>query len=76
MLDVGPDRPLSTSLSDALLAADEDEYIEVSRDCWDCGWHEEQQIHVESIDTIDGDEVRRQRQLEPPTDDMDEGATE
>ena len=36
-LEIGPDYPLSASLTDALLAADEDECIAVSRNCWDCG---------------------------------------
>ncbi|WP_248898358.1 hypothetical protein [Haloplanus halobius] len=60
-LEVGPDRPLSTSLSDAVLAADEDEQIEVTRDCWDCGWHETRALRVTSIDTTDGDETAVER---------------
>lgn len=60
-LEVGPERPLSTSLPDALLTAAEDESIDVVRDCWDCGWHEERQIRVESIDTTEGDEVAVER---------------
>jgi hypothetical protein len=60
-LEVGPDRPLSTSPIDALMSATEDESIEVSRDCWDCGWHEERQIRVESIKTTDGDAVAIKR---------------
>ncbi|QZP39384.1 hypothetical protein [Halobaculum magnesiiphilum] len=60
-LEVGPERPLSMSLSDAVLAAEEDERIEVTRDCWDCGWHETRQILVESIDTIAGDEATVER---------------
>nr|WP_256031213.1 hypothetical protein [Natronomonas aquatica] len=61
MLEVGPDRPFSTSPTDALLSATEDESIEVFRDCWDCGWHEERQIRVESIETTEGDEVAVKR---------------
>lgn len=60
-LEVGPERPLSTSLSDAVLAAEEDECIEVSRECWDCGWHEERQLHVASIETTEGDEAAVER---------------
>lgn len=56
-LEVGPDRPLSTSVSDAVLAAEEDEHIEVTRDCWDCGWHETRALRVTSIDTTAGDET-------------------
>ncbi|WP_435185730.1 hypothetical protein [Halobellus sp. EA9] len=60
-LEVGPDRPLSTSLSDAVLASEEDERIEVSRDCWDCGWHEMRQLRIESIDTTAGDQTAVER---------------
>ncbi|SIS21552.1 hypothetical protein [Natronorubrum thiooxidans] len=73
-LEVGPDQPLSTSLTDVLLAADEDERINVSRNCWNCGWHEERQIRVESIDTTDGDEVavKRASLVEEITDELAE----
>ncbi|WP_255198505.1 hypothetical protein [Halorarius litoreus] len=60
-LEVGPDHPLSTSLTDALLAADEDECIEASRNCWNCGWHEERQVCVASIETTEGDETAIER---------------
>lgn len=56
-LEVGPDRPLSTSLSDAVLAAEEDERIEVTRDCWDCGWHETRALRIASVSTTAGDET-------------------
>ena len=54
-LEIGPDYPLSASLTDAFLAADEDECIAVSRNCWDCGWQEERQICITSIETTEGD---------------------
>jgi hypothetical protein len=60
-LEVGPDRPLSTSLSDAVLAAEEDEQIEVTRDCWDCDWHETRALRVTSIDMTAGDETAIER---------------
>ena len=60
-LEVGPDRPLSTSLSDVVLAAEADEQIEVTRDCWDCGWHETRPLRVASIDTTAGDETAVER---------------
>lgn len=60
-LEVGPERPLSTSLIDALLTADEDERIEITRECWDCGWHEVRQLRVESIDTTAGDAAAVER---------------
>lgn len=73
-LEVGPDQPLSTSLTDVILAANEDECIDVSRNCWDCGWHEVRQICVESIDTTDGDEVtvKRASLIEEITDELAE----
>ena len=71
-LEVGPDRPLSTSLSDAVLAADEDEQIEVTRDCWDCGWHETRALRVASIDTTAGDAtaVKRAALIDEITDEL------
>ncbi|WP_255246189.1 hypothetical protein [Halolamina sp. CBA1230] len=50
-LEVGPDRPPSTSLSDAVLDATEDEWLDVVQACWDCGWQEERLHRVEAIDT-------------------------
>lgn len=60
-LEVGPDHSLSVSLTDAILAADEDECIEVVRDCWDCGWHEKRQLRVASIDMTEGNEAAVER---------------
>ncbi|WP_042662376.1 hypothetical protein [Haloferax sp. ATB1] len=60
-LEVGLDHPPSASLTDALLAADGDECIEVSRNCWNCGWHEERQVCVASIETTEGDETAIER---------------
>ena len=60
-LEVGHDRPLSTSLSDAVLTEEADEQIEVTRDCWDCGWHETRALRVASIDTTAGDETAVER---------------
>jgi len=56
-LEVGPEQPLSTSLRDAVLAAEADERLEITRACWDCGWQEVRQVRVESIDTTAGDEA-------------------
>lgn len=106
-LEIGPNRLPSTSLTDAVLDAAEDERLDVLRTCWDCGWQEERQLRVEAIDTTAGDdavieratlrekitdelaaiedlktledalaEVRRQRRLEPSTEDANEDATE
>jgi len=60
-LEVGPKQPLSASLPDALLAAEEDECIEITRNCWTCGWNEDRQIRVESIETTEGDEAAIER---------------
>jgi len=60
-LEVGPECPISTSLRDAVLAAAPDELLEVTRSCWNCGWHEERQLRVESIDTTAGDETTVER---------------
>jgi hypothetical protein len=71
-LEVGPDRPPSTSLSDAVLDAAEDERLDVVRTCWDCGWQEERQLRVEAIDTTagDADAIERARLLEEITDEL------
>jgi len=71
-LEVGPERSLSTSLPEAILTAEEDEYIEVSRDCWDCGWHEEREVRIASIETTEGDEtaVERAALVEEITDEL------
>lgn len=71
-LEVGPDHPPSASLTDALLTADEDECIEVSRNCWNCGWHEERQVCVASIETMEGDEtaIKRAALLDEITDEL------
>jgi hypothetical protein len=71
-LEVGPDRLPSTSLSDAVLDAAEDERLDVVRTCWDCGWQEERQLRVESIETTaaDADAIERARLLEKITDEL------
>ena len=60
-LEVGPDRPPSTSLSDAVLDAAEDERLDVVRTCWDCGWQEERRLRIEAIDTTAGDDAMIER---------------
>lgn len=106
-LEIGPNRLPSTSLTDAVLDAAEDECLDVLRTCWDCGWQEERRLRIEAIETTAGDdavieraallekitdelaaiedlktledalaEVRRQRRLEPSTEDTNEDATE
>jgi hypothetical protein len=60
-LEVGPDQPLSTSLSDVVLTAEEDDRIKIIRDCWDCGWHETRALRVASIDTTAGDKTAVER---------------
>lgn len=60
-LEVGPDHPLSASPTDALFAADEDECIEVSQNCWNCGWHEERKVCVASIETTEREKAAIER---------------
>ncbi|EMA03502.1 hypothetical protein SAMN05443574_1237 [Haloarcula vallismortis] len=60
-LEVGPEQPLSTSLRDAVLSAEADERLEITRACWDCGWQEVRQVRVESIDTTAGNETAVER---------------
>ena len=60
-LEVGPERPPSTSLRDAVLAAETDERLKITRVCWDCGWQEVRQLRIESIDATPGDEATVQR---------------
>jgi hypothetical protein len=54
-MEVGPDRPVSASVADALLAATEDEQLMISRNCWACGWAEERAVVIDSIETTEGD---------------------
>lgn len=71
-LDVGPDRPPSTSVTDAVLDAAEDERLDVVRACWGCGWQEECRLRVEAIDTTvgDADTIERASLLEEITDEL------
>jgi len=54
-VEVGRGQPLSTSILDTLLDADEDEDLIILRDCWACGWDEERSVVIESIETTPGD---------------------
>jgi hypothetical protein len=54
-MEVRSERPLSASVVDALLAADEDDEIVIARDCWACGWSEERAVSIDSIETIEGE---------------------
>lgn len=60
------------SLTEALLAAGEDEDVEVVRACWDCGWHEARQMRVASIETTNGDAdaVKRSALIDEITDEL------
>ncbi len=72
-LEVGPDRPPSTLLSDAVLDAAEGARLDVVRTCWDCGWQEERRLRVEAIETTagDADAIERARLLEEITDELE-----
>ena len=54
-VEVGPSMSFSTSLSNAILAAGEDECIKVIRDCWQSGCHEGREVRIEYIEVTDGD---------------------
>lgn len=73
-LEVGPERPISTSLPDAILEAPEDECIEITRDCWHCGWHETRELRVVSIESTAGDgaAIERATLVEAITDELAE----
>jgi hypothetical protein len=72
-LEVGPDKPPSTSLTNAVLDAAEDERLDVVRTCWACGWQEERRLRVEAIDTTAGDDavIERAALLEEITDELE-----
>lgn len=54
-MEVGPDQPLSASVTDALLAADEAEQVIITRNCWACRWTEDRSVVIDSIETTEGD---------------------
>jgi hypothetical protein len=60
-LEIGPEQPISAALTDVVLAAEEGERIEITRVCWECGWHEERHLRVESIETTPGDAADAER---------------
>lgn len=72
-LEVGPDRPPSASVVDAVLAADTDEPIVIDRTCWNCGWQETRHVRVDSIKTTAGDAaaIERARLLDEITEELD-----
>jgi hypothetical protein len=72
-MEVGPDHPISASVTDAVLGADEDEEVIVSRTCWACGWGEDRSVVIEAINTTQGDEatIERARLLDEITDELD-----
>lgn len=54
-MEVGPNQPLTASVADALLAADENEEIVVTRNCWACGWNEDRSVSIDSIEITEGE---------------------
>jgi hypothetical protein len=54
-MEVGPTLPPSASVVKALLAADAEEQLELSRTCWECGWQETRVVRIDSIETTTGD---------------------
>lgn len=71
-LEIEADRPPSTSLTNTLLNAAEDDRIDIVRDCWDCGWQEERRLRVEAIETTAGDvdAIERAALLEEISDEL------
>ncbi|MFC4248260.1 MULTISPECIES: hypothetical protein [Natrialbaceae] len=71
-IEVGPNQPLSASVADALLAADENEQITVTRNCWACGWNEERSVSIDSIEITEGEAhvVKRAVLLNEITDEL------
>lgn len=68
--EIGPEWPMRTSLVDAVLDADVDERVVLSRNCWTCGWSEERLVRIESIDETPGDsDVVERRRLRDTLDD-------
>jgi hypothetical protein len=72
-MEVGPDHPISVSVADAVLDAEEDEEVIVSRTCWACGWGEERTVVIDAIETTDGDEstIDRATLIDEITDELD-----
>ena len=46
----------------------------MTRDCWDCGWHETRQLRIELVGTTTGDEtaVKRAALIGEITDELEE----
>ncbi|MCD2200913.1 MULTISPECIES: hypothetical protein [Halobacteriales] len=49
------------SLVEAVIAADEDDQIACSQNCWNCGWQEKRSIRIQAIERTDGDEQAAKR---------------
>jgi len=71
-MEIGPNQPLSASVTDALLAAAEDEQIILARNCWACGWAEERSVVIDSIETVEGeaDTIERATLVDEITDEL------
>ncbi|WP_115891656.1 hypothetical protein [Haloferax sp. Atlit-48N] len=63
--EVGPGRPPSTPLANAILDTEQGEEVILHRQCWTCGWSEDRHIEVAAIETEHGDPeiVDRQQRL-------------
>ncbi|WP_042662467.1 hypothetical protein [Haloferax sp. ATB1] len=63
--EVGPGRPPSTPLANAILDTEQGEEVILHRQCWTCGWSEDRHVEVAAIETEHGDPeiVDRQQRL-------------
>lgn len=63
-VEPGPDVAPLSRVTDAILKAEREDVIRVSRNCWDCGWGETRALELVSVETEPGDpSVQRCRRL-------------
>lgn len=60
--EVGPGRPPSTPLADAILDTEQGDEVVLHRQCWTCGWSEDRHVKVAGIETEHGDPATVDRQ--------------
>lgn len=60
-VEPGPEVAPTASVERAVLAADEGDLVEITRFCWECGWRETREVHVEAVRVESGDETVHER---------------